>query len=345
MNRELEPPPAPEGKPRVLLAEDEDDVRSLLQRELEEMGYPVTAVEDGLAARSRMRAEPYPLLITDIRMPGLDGVGLTRWVRKARPETEIIIITAFPSLESATEAVRLGATDYIIKPFRDLGQLQDSVALATDRYLARSRLRHVPGHDGALLVLMELLNFLPLGIIITDGKGHLLQLNRQARDLLQQEGGLLHNGDAQVGASLLQAVAHAQEASGGISQHGGNHAFTLEGHDRLSGFPVLARDLGSVDGSIAPSQRRVAIFIGDPRQRVSTTIHLLGRLFGLSVAEARVAQHLMRGLRVAEIADEIGITPNTVRVHLKQTYAKTGASQQSDLVSLLLNSPAALLLA
>jgi diguanylate cyclase (GGDEF)-like protein len=87
-------------------------------------------------ALERFVRDPFPLVITDIRMGGMNGIDLLKEVRKLRPETEVIIITSYASLETAVLALRSGAYDYLIKPFEEL----DLVVAAVARALEKSRL-------------------------------------------------------------------------------------------------------------------------------------------------------------------------------------------------------------
>jgi len=126
----------PEEKTRVLVADDEESIRGSLTMLLGEEGYEVTAVPSAEEALERFGRDPFPLVITDIRMGGMSGIDLLKEVRKLRPETEVIIITSYASLETAVLALRSGAYDYLIKPFEEL----ELVVAAVTRALEKSRL-------------------------------------------------------------------------------------------------------------------------------------------------------------------------------------------------------------
>ena len=102
---------------RILLAEDDEIMRITLQDRLERHKWHVDAVPNGKDAVERLETENYHLVISDIRMPGLDGWQLLKFVQKNAPHTDIIIMTAFGSVDDAIEAVKNGASDYILKPF------------------------------------------------------------------------------------------------------------------------------------------------------------------------------------------------------------------------------------
>jgi excisionase family DNA binding protein len=105
-------------RPRVLVVDDEAGIRELLSKTLALADYDVEAVADGRSAVLRLRAGTYNLLITDLKMPGMDGLSLIRDARRLTPELPIIIITAYSTEASAIEAIDLGVTGYLTKPFR-----------------------------------------------------------------------------------------------------------------------------------------------------------------------------------------------------------------------------------
>jgi DNA-binding NtrC family response regulator len=102
---------------RILIAEDEDVSRKHLIFALEDEGYTVRGAADGLSALKEMERGSYDVLITDIKMPGMDGMELFKAVKAANPDVDVIIVTGFGTIDSAVSAIRLGAEDYITKPF------------------------------------------------------------------------------------------------------------------------------------------------------------------------------------------------------------------------------------
>jgi DNA-binding NtrC family response regulator len=104
------------GKGVILVAEDEEGVRESLAEVLREEGYEVTAVADGQAALAAIDKGDFDLVLSDIRMPGADGLELLRHVRAVAPQTLFLFMTAHASVETAVEALRRGAQDYLLKP-------------------------------------------------------------------------------------------------------------------------------------------------------------------------------------------------------------------------------------
>jgi excisionase family DNA binding protein len=106
------------GRPRVLVVDDEATIRDLLSKTLALAEYDVDLAPDGRSALDRLRMIPYDLLITDLKMPGVDGLTVIREARRLKADLPVIIITGFSNEASAIEAVNLGVSGYLTKPFR-----------------------------------------------------------------------------------------------------------------------------------------------------------------------------------------------------------------------------------
>jgi two-component system response regulator PilR (NtrC family) len=111
------PPAADRRPPRILVVDDERSMRELLAIVLRREGYEVLLAENGRSAIAMLEREPIDLLISDIKMPDLSGVDVLRAAKKLDQDILGIMITAFASTETAVEAMRLGACDYLSKPF------------------------------------------------------------------------------------------------------------------------------------------------------------------------------------------------------------------------------------
>ncbi len=106
------------GRPRILVVDDEAAIRDLLSKTLALAEYDVDLAPDGRTALERLRVIPYDLLITDLKMPGVDGLTVVREARRLKADIPVIIITGFSTEASAIEAVNLGVSGYLTKPFR-----------------------------------------------------------------------------------------------------------------------------------------------------------------------------------------------------------------------------------
>jgi two-component system response regulator HydG len=100
----------------VLIVDDEEIVRRSHLRSLESTGCQAEAAEDGHKALRAMEDHPFDVVLLDLRMPDLDGMDVLKIIKERWPESEVVVITGFPTIESAKKAVRLGAQNYIAKP-------------------------------------------------------------------------------------------------------------------------------------------------------------------------------------------------------------------------------------
>ena len=106
----------------VLIAEDEANIRSAIREYLQADGWEVLEARDGLEARDMLQQTAVDVLVSDIRMPGLDGHGLLAWMQKEGPGLPVLLITAHGDVDEAVQALQQGAADYMLKPF-DLSEL------------------------------------------------------------------------------------------------------------------------------------------------------------------------------------------------------------------------------
>jgi two-component system NtrC family response regulator len=121
---------------RILVVDDDESLRRVTQVQLEQEGYEVATAPNATEALAALEKAPYDLVITDLKMPGLTGVDLLRRVRQDYPEILVIVVTAYGTVESAVEAMKLGAYDYLTKPVNP-----DALRLMVGRALEHLRLR------------------------------------------------------------------------------------------------------------------------------------------------------------------------------------------------------------
>jgi two-component system, NtrC family, response regulator AtoC len=128
----------------VLVVDDEADVRELLVEYFKTKNFDVSSAGDGRAAQAAILKEParYGLVLTDLQLPGVDGLGVLRTVKQANPSAYVVIVTGYASLDSAIQAVRLGAYDYLTKPF-SLGQIDVVLQRVRDRVSLESENRRL----------------------------------------------------------------------------------------------------------------------------------------------------------------------------------------------------------
>ena len=123
-------------KQKIMVVDDDEGVRQVLDHALREAGYAVTCVDSGEKAINAVRESPFELVIADMVLPHLDGLEVLKKICSIRPETGVIMITGYASVETAIKAMKMGAVDYVVKPFR-----MEEVELVIGRALERSQLR------------------------------------------------------------------------------------------------------------------------------------------------------------------------------------------------------------
>lgn len=102
---------------RILIAEDDEMVRDVMLRFLTNEGYPVVVANDGTRAIEMLRVEDVQMVITDLRMPGTDGMEVLRTALQMHPQIAVVLVTAYGTLDVVLDAMKEGAYDYLIKPF------------------------------------------------------------------------------------------------------------------------------------------------------------------------------------------------------------------------------------
>jgi DNA-binding NtrC family response regulator len=141
---------------QILIVEDDKKMRLALREIMTNEGYTVDTVETGEAALGKADGNGYDLVITDLKLPGIDGMDVLRAFHRSRPETSVVIITAYATVDTAVEAMREGAEDYISKPFNldeirlIVGKVLEKKALLDDNRLLRSQLRKKYSYDNVV---------------------------------------------------------------------------------------------------------------------------------------------------------------------------------------------------
>lgn len=130
-----------EALPKILVVDDEEIICNLLFDTLSPIGYQVKTAINGNAAINQIENESFEIIITDLKMPGISGLELLQHVRKINPDICVVVTTAYGTIESAVSAMKLGAYDYICKPF-ELEEMKIVVTRAVEwqRLLRKSRL-------------------------------------------------------------------------------------------------------------------------------------------------------------------------------------------------------------
>jgi DNA-binding NtrC family response regulator len=135
------------AKGSILVVDDEEIVRDSLARWLEEDGYQVDTAPDGQAALAKLATQAYAILLVDLKMPGIDGLQVLAQARTLQPDAAVIIMTAYATVDTAVQAMKQGAYDYLVKPFEPeelslmVGKLTNTQALRRENVLLRKALK------------------------------------------------------------------------------------------------------------------------------------------------------------------------------------------------------------
>lgn len=114
------------AKNRILVVDDEDALRTVLSSELEGEGYHVRSAADGQEAINILGNQEFDLILLDIKMPNVDGFEVLKFVKDRQPKTKVVMLTGFADLKNAIESKKLGAEDFVSKPY-DLVDLLTTV--------------------------------------------------------------------------------------------------------------------------------------------------------------------------------------------------------------------------
>ncbi|HEY3295269.1 MAG TPA: response regulator [bacterium] len=132
---------------RILIVDDEDHILQALETFFSLRGFEVTTCTDPAAALEHVRQERYHVALLDINMPQMTGIELLKRIKETRPTVQVIMMTAYTTIEKAIECVEHGASDYMLKPFHNLEELAEIVKSSGERVrrwevVARESLRN-----------------------------------------------------------------------------------------------------------------------------------------------------------------------------------------------------------
>ncbi len=180
---------------RIMVVDDERSMREFLEILLRKEGYGVSSFASGEEALESFIKESYDLAIVDLKMPGMSGIELLKKIKKLNPETIVIVITAYASVESAIEAMKAGAYDYFIKPFN-----VDEIKLHIRRALERKRLEE----ENKDLKLKYGFN----GLVGTSHK--MRELYRLIMNVAPAKTNILITGESGTGKELVAKAIHKE---------------------------------------------------------------------------------------------------------------------------------------
>ncbi len=183
---------------KILIVDDEDKIRHILQIMLEQKGYKTDQASNGQEALNLMNTYLYSMVITDLKMPVMGGIELLREIKKIDPDYPVIVLTAYGSIESAVEAIKEGALDYISKPFEE-----DKLLMTVQRSIRFSELV-----DEKKIHQEELSDFYDFSSIIAESQQMLQILKQAAMVAKSPDTTVLLLGESGTGKELIARALH-----------------------------------------------------------------------------------------------------------------------------------------
>jgi len=228
-----------DGKMSVMIVDDEAIVRESLFHWFKKYGHVVETAASGFEALEKLGEYPFQLLFVDIKMPGMDGIELLEKVKTEYPDTLVIIITAFGSIDSAVKAMRIGATDYLLKPFKP-----DQLSLVMERISVQKRLvtqyNYLKGHLEKITRFDNIIGHSP----------EMEKVFTLIPEVAQSDASVLLVGETGTGKELFAKAIHAES--------------------RRSHLPFIAINCGAMPESLLESElfgHQKGVFTGATRAR------------------------------------------------------------------------------
>jgi DNA-binding NtrC family response regulator len=226
-------------KMSIMVVDDEAIVRESLFHWFKKYGHVVETASSGFEALEKLERYPFQLLFVDIKMPGMDGIELLEKVKEEYPDTLVIIITAYGSIESAVKAMRIGATDYLLKPFKP-----DQISLVMERISVQKKLVSQYNYlKGRLEKITRFDNII----------GQAAEMERVFSlipEVAQSDSSVLLFGETGTGKELVAKAIHAES--------------------RRSHLPFIAINCGAIPESLLESElfgHQKGVFTGATRAR------------------------------------------------------------------------------
>jgi len=196
------PEPMSEQTHKILVVDDEQNMRVALFEALSRNGHEVAVAENGGMALEMIARQPPELVVTDIKMPGMDGLELLRQIKALHPDLPVVIMTGFATVDTAVEAMKQGAFDYLLKPF-PVEVIEETVArvFALGRRLKQTISRLEPQKTGEAVAL---------GKPIIGQSPKLLQLMTRARSVASSKATVLILGESGTGKEVFARFIHQE---------------------------------------------------------------------------------------------------------------------------------------
>ena len=325
-------------KPRVLFVDDEPSVLNGLKRSFRdrEASWDMTFLCSPDEAIVASRARVFDVVVSDMRMPGMNGVDLIVILRQYMPEAVCIMLTGVADLRGAIDSInRAGIFRFFTKPCPSF-LLKEGIVAA----LASRRPPATAMATPAVLpsVGETALDQLAIAVVVVDASGKILFMNRRGGELCAEGDGLSVGAADICCASTRAESVHLLELIRESAAAGTRRALSISRPSmKRSLFVVVAPLLSSSESG--QRGKGVALYISDPERNSVPPPEQLAALMDLPPAKAKLAHSLAQGESLEDAAVRLNITTETARTYLKDIFSRTGTSRQAELVKLILSHP------
>jgi len=224
---------------RILVVDDDPNIREACMEYLQMNGYSVDESKNGEECLRQLKQNYYQIILTDLMMPGIDGMGVLKAVKKEYPQSDVIIMTAYGTIENAVEAMKLGAYDYITKPFKI-----DELGILINRCLEKQRLAREVDE------LKEVVNLYEVSKAISslmDLDQLLSRIIKVATDTLGADGGSIMLFDKETGKLIVKAASGRREDM--------VMGKKLDIGERVAGYAAEKSEIVKIDGNLKDDPR------------------------------------------------------------------------------------------
>ncbi len=330
--------------PRVMFVDDDTHLLSSLMRAFRPKRdvWDMAFVESAEAALKAASEHPFSVVVTDMSMPGMNGLELVRSLNERSPATRCVVLTGTADLQLAADVINTARVfRFYTKPCpvgRLMSGIEETLTAAPSAETAELADGSRRASDMGLLAL----DHIATAVIVVDGEGHVLHMNQAGSALVAEKDGLTVDANLVCRGAMpdesqtLLATIRRQATPG--HKDDPVTAVSLSRPSMRHPLLVIAAPLGAEPN--ADGQASVALFVADPDRPPALDAEVIGRLYGLTGAESRLACVLATGRDLGDAAEALHITQESARTYLKRIFAKTNTRRQADLVRLILASPA-----
>ena len=334
-------------RPVILFVDDETSVLSALTRQFRRHRekWQMEFESSPRAALEKAKALNVDVVISDMKMPEINGLELIAAMRRFAPDSSYIMLTGSADLSTAVEAINdANVFRFYTKPC-PAELLEEGIEAGL-----RSTAANTGNTDPKESYLSEITNslglaaldHLSLSVIVVDAAGRVLLTNKSGGKLLSAGDGLSMSAGEICRASnatISEKLHHLiKKAAADLpdDEHD-SYVVAVERPSQKRAYSILAAPLKAPFSDDA--EPLVALFVSDPDNQPLPSPSAISGLFGLTPAEARVVHELIKGSSLDEAANNAGVTVSTARTYLKQVFSKTNTNRQAELVKLVLTYP------